>query len=121
MQNHPVRLSHGHTGLAREQLAREQFTDGGILNSYRVKLQFTEMMNEDSFGQMILDALGPDEEEEEDDDGEPFRPFLGCEDADKWGNAIDILADEILWDRDFEMEQDMLQLTVQERTLRMSV
>ena len=31
-------------------------------------------------------------------------PDCGCEDIDRWEEEIEILADQILWDRDFELE-----------------
>ncbi|KAG2494833.1 hypothetical protein HYH03_007073 [Edaphochlamys debaryana] len=70
---------------------------------------------EEVWGEMVLaayDAAYPEEEEEqgeaeEGDLEEPpsgfsLRPTMGCMDRNKWADAIDMLADRILRDRDFE-------------------
>lgn len=37
------------------------------------------------------------------DDLDP--PELKCEDVDQWNRIIELLADQVLWDRDFELEE----------------
>lgn len=41
--------------------------------------------------------------EPEDEDGDRFCPFIGCLDRAKWECGCGMLANAILWDRDFEM------------------
>jgi hypothetical protein len=94
-----------------------------------IHLQFDCLLQgEFVWGQMVLDALGrtglprpaersrsssnesdgdddDDDFEEEEEDEEEYRdPFIGCLDREKWEDAIEELADRILWDRDFELE-----------------
>ena len=76
-------------------------------------------LNDDSYGQLILDALGPEAAAEQDQDGEPCRPYLGCKDAGEWAAAVDSIMDRILRDRHFEVEQHMMLLPVQDRIQRM--
>ena len=47
-------------------------------------------------------SLPPEELEPWRDEG--MIPDLDCEDIDEWNSLIELLADGILWDRDFEME-----------------
>lgn len=35
-----------------------------------------------------------------------FMPKMGCLNKTAWQNAVEEVADRILWDRDFEMEDD---------------
>lgn len=48
---------------------------------------------------------GSEEQDEEawENENAEFDPYMGCLDADKWSNALEEIADRILWDRDFEM------------------
>ena len=32
-------------------------------------------------------------------------PVLQCDDIDQWNRVIELLADQVLWDRDFELEE----------------
>lgn len=56
---------------------------------------------------LVLTALRepvPDEEEEPLDPGSDYLPQdVRCDDHGKWRDAIELLADRILWDRDYEM------------------
>ncbi len=83
--------------------------DGAIYYPYAwLKQEFQEVeIGESVWGQKILDAIAecaPSDDDDEDED--TSWPTLGCMDEDLWGNAIDYLADRILWDRDFEMYED---------------
>lgn len=84
---------------------------------------------EDIYGPLILDALeergcpikrGKEkkekakrkkrsarqrEEDEEEEADKDFWPYMGCRNEEKWNDAIEFLADCILWDRDWEMPE----------------
>ncbi|KAG2494828.1 hypothetical protein HYH03_007069 [Edaphochlamys debaryana] len=62
---------------------------------------------EEVWGKDILaayDELFPKEGDEEEEEEEfSSRPKMGCLDCNRWAGAIEMIADQILWDRDFEM------------------
>eukprot|EP00884_Botryococcus_braunii_P013267 jgi/Botrbrau1/21941/Bobra.0249s0064.1 len=79
------------------------------------------------WGQDVLDALGrcgrdpetpgggaddmDSDDSEEEDSEEAFNaahdPYIGCGDVKKWEDAIEELADRILWDRDWELKKEI--------------
>ncbi|KAJ3295000.1 hypothetical protein HK104_003111 [Borealophlyctis nickersoniae] len=62
-------------------------------------LQFEQdEFGEEVWGEDVLDVLRSLREVEEDD------ATVGCQDESKWEAAIEEIADRILWDRDWEME-----------------
>jgi hypothetical protein len=105
-------------------------TENAIYYAFRFLHELFDCLvqGEDIWGQMVLDSLGrtglprpaersrsssndsdnnddDDVEEEEVEEEEEYRdPYIGCLDREKWENAIEELADRILWDRDFELE-----------------
>lgn len=72
--------------------------------------QFDDLeAGEEIWGEQILAALteiGALPEDEVDPDEPEYLPRIGCMDQSKWENGIETLADNILWDRDFEMESN---------------
>jgi hypothetical protein len=68
---------------------------------------------EEFWGQMVLDALGRSGSASAQEVAEGKEaPFIGCGDPEEWECAIEEVADRILWDRDWEMEEDKLSPTV---------
>lgn len=67
-----------------------------------IKRQFEDLdMGIDVWGKYIIDAYN--ECFPEDDDDEMKRVSMDCVEEIVWSDAIEALADRILWDRDFEM------------------
>jgi hypothetical protein len=56
------------------------------------------------------EGMDRDDSEEEDPD-EAFNaahdPYIGCGDVKKWEDAVEELADRILWDRDWELKKEI--------------
>lgn len=70
-----------------------------------LKEEFYDSENGESvYGQPIIDVLSECGAFEENEDNEDYWPAMGCLDSSKWEEAIEYIADQILWDRDFEME-----------------
>jgi hypothetical protein len=88
-----------------------------------ISAQFGRPCSQGEFvwGQLVLDALGrtgspcseegsgsdDDDDDFEEEEDEDTDPYIGCLDPKKWENAIEELADRILWDRDFELEDEV--------------
>jgi hypothetical protein len=68
-------------------------------------------MGIDIWGKYVVAAYEecfPEDGEEDDDEESETRVNMKCDDAQVWVDALEALADRILWDRDFELYNQIL-------------